>query len=270
VIPNGMSTESNKTGIDNIDAKNEDKLKKCEHYNIGCHILFECCGEYYSCRFCHDEKTTDSRLSKNSTYGVHEHDKLKMTHIMCRFCLNVQKFSDTCNKCQQKMGNYFCEKCKLLDLDDKGQFHCVKCGICRKGGKDNFIHCDKCGICVVKSDNHKCAYEIGGSCPICCEELFTSILATTSTNCGHWMHSECLTDFLKTDYRCPLCFKSLVDTTHLTTYLDTHVASTQMPDEYKDKLVDILCNDCGIKCTVKMHFYGNKCNKCGSYNTKLS
>lgn len=249
-------------------------LKKCEHYNVGCYILFGCCNEHYPCRLCHDEKTTDPCTFKNLppgslNYKIHEHDKSKMTHIICRFCLKEQKFSDTCMECGTKMGNYICNECKLLDLDDKGQFHCKGCGMCRKGGRDNFVHCYTCGICVAKSDDHKCAYKIGGTCPVCCEELFASLESTTPTKCGHWMHSECLKNLLKSDYRCPLCSKSLFDTSQLTSYLDTQIASTQMPDEYKDKMVDILCNDCETKCSVKMHFYGNKCNKCGSYNTKL-
>lgn len=43
-----------------------------------------------------------------------------------------------------------------------------------------------------------------------------------------------------------------------------------MPAEYRNVQVDVLCNDCGEKCTdLKFHFYGVKCVKCGSYNTRI-
>ena len=41
----------------------------------------------------------------------------------------------------------------------------------------------------------------------------------------------------------------------------------QMPDEYKDTLRRIMCNDCLHKSTVKFHILPGKCKKCRSYNT---
>lgn len=256
--------------IDNVDDDDDDKykiakLKNCEHYNVGCYLLFGCCNEYFSCRFCHDEKTTDHASYKNN---AHEHDKKKIQHMRCRYCLKDQPLTDTCIKCLNKMGNYFCRVCNFLDLDDKGQFHCKECGICRKGGKNNFFHCSVCGICVSKQKDHKCALKIDGFCPICFDTLFNSTISTTSTKCGHWMHTECMENYLKSDYRCPLCCKSLTDTTMLNAMLDEQIATTPMPDEYKDKMIDIICNDCGSFGTTKMHFYGSKCFKCAGYNTK--
>jgi RING finger/CHY zinc finger protein 1 len=42
-----------------------------------------------------------------------------------------------------------------------------------------------------------------------------------------------------------------------------------MPDEYKDKKVKILCNDCQERSEVTFHVLGAKCTKCHSYNTRL-
>ena len=36
-----------------------------------------------------------------------------------------------CEKCDTEFGWYFCEKCRLYDDEDKGQFHCEGCGLCR-------------------------------------------------------------------------------------------------------------------------------------------
>ena len=40
-----------------------------------------------------------------------------------------------------------------------------------------------------------------------------------------------------------------------------------MPEDYKDKKMVMLCNDCLEKSTVPFHIAGGKCSKCRSYNT---
>ncbi|GJN34855.1 hypothetical protein PR202_gb23555 [Eleusine coracana subsp. coracana] len=55
---------------------------------------------------------------------------------------------------------------------EKGQYHCYDCGICRIGGKENFFHCVKCGSCyaVALRDNHQCVENsMRQNCPICYE-----------------------------------------------------------------------------------------------------
>ena len=42
---------------------------------------------------------------------------------------------------------YFCSICVLFD-EEKGQYHCKGCGLCRLGGEDKFFHCDKCEMCL--------------------------------------------------------------------------------------------------------------------------
>jgi RING finger and CHY zinc finger domain-containing protein 1 len=267
---NIMSKSDITNGSDVKEKSIEDEqLKKCEHYDIGCHLIFDCCGLYYPCRFCHDNDTSNPRFYGGKLDLVHEHDKNKITQMICRYCLEIQELSDECKKCSKKMGNYFCKECKLLDLVDKGQFHCDKCGMCRKGGRDNYDHCDKCGICVSKSNDHKCAMTISGDCPICCENLFNSILSAVPMKCGHWMHAECFDKFRINDYKCPVCCKSMIDTKSMTEALDEIIKSQPMPKELQDKIVKIMCNDCGEISSCNFHFHGHKCSKCTSYNTKL-
>lgn len=43
----------------------------------------------------------------------------------------------------------------------------------------------------------------------------------------------------------------------------------EMDDEYKDKIQDILCNDCQAKSQVPYHFIYHQCSECKSYNTRL-
>ena len=43
-----------------------------------------------------------------------------------------------------------------------------------------------------------------------------------------------------------------------------------LPAELKDKKVDILCNECLTKTKdAPFHFFGIKCQNCGTYNTKM-
>lgn len=51
--------------------------------------------------------------------------------------------------------------------------------------------------------------------------------------------------------------------------LDSEIEATPMPDEFKNKVVGILCNDCGKKSQVIYHVLGAKCSECFSYNTRL-
>lgn len=53
---------------------------------------------------------------------------------------------------------YTCLVCNLFDDEDKNQYHCDGCGICRIGGKDRFFHCEVCNMCLpmqLKTDGHR-------------------------------------------------------------------------------------------------------------------
>jgi len=49
---------------------------------------------------------------------------------------------------------------------------------------------------------------------------------------------------LSSIFACPLCCHSTVDMTQQWLSLDAEVAATQMPEEYRDVTVWILCRDC--------------------------
>ena len=52
---------------------------------------------------------------------------------------------------------YFCLECKLFDDENKEQYHCKGCGICRIGDQSKFFHCDGCNMClpINLKGNHK-------------------------------------------------------------------------------------------------------------------
>ena len=237
---------------------------ECKHYDRKCIIITDCCNSEFSCRICHDNFY---ELHKNS----HKLKKEDVNKIKCKECNTIQDVSNICNNCNIKFGNYFCETCRLFDFNDKKQFHCDKCGICRVGGAENFYHFDTCNACINISlkDNHTCIKNcFETSCPVCYEDIFDSVKAITKLKCGHTIHIKCFNEMLSNSIiRCPLCNKSTIDCTQIFNNLDTQIENTIMPEQY-NYVVDIYCNDCSKESRTKFHILGHKCQHCGSYNTK--
>ncbi|KAG5566633.1 hypothetical protein RHGRI_002255 [Rhododendron griersonianum] len=140
------------------------------------------------------------------------------------------------------------------------------------GGKENFFHCNKCGCCYsnVIQDSHHCVERaMHHNCPVCFEFLFDTMKEVTVLPCGHTIHLECVKEMeLHFRYSCPVCSKSICDMSDVWEKLDREIASTPMPQLYQNKLVRILCNDCGETSVVHFHVVAHKCQKCKSYNTR--
>ena len=234
------------------------KIESCTHYNRDCSIISKCCDTKYSCRLCHDN------------YETHKIDRFKTTNIICNKCSRNQLVSNKCINCNIQFSKYFCSECKLWDSSDREIFHCDKCKICRVGKREDYIHCDICNGCMYKSiiDTHNCmnnTFDI--DCPICKENLLNSTIPSSILECGHSIHTMCLAELCKSDYKCPLCKKRIsgIDWTYYEDFIKTQV----MPDEYKNDKSNILCNDCGEKSITQYHFISHKCNNCNSWNTAL-
>ncbi|THG00332.1 hypothetical protein TEA_030056 [Camellia sinensis var. sinensis] len=118
--------------------------------------------------------------------------------------------------------------------------------------------------------NHKCLEKsLETNCPICCEFLFTSSATVRGLPCGHYMHSACFQAYACRNYICPICSKSMGDMAVYFGMLDALLATEELPEEYRDRLQDILCNDCERKGTARFHWLYHKCGLCGSYNTRV-
>ena len=87
--------------------------------------------------------------------------------------------------------------------------------------------------------------------------------------CGHTLHKKCFKELSKHKYQCPLCFKSFCDMWVHDRQLDSEIENTPMPEEFRDKKIKILCNDCSQKSEVSFHVLGAKCTLCHSYNTRV-
>lgn len=250
------------------DTAKLEHLYGCEHYRRRCKIRAPCCNHIFSCRHCHNEATSSLSNPKDR----HEIVRTDIKQVICSVCNTEQEVAQVCNKCGVKMGEYFCDICKFYDDDtSKQQFHCDSCGICRLGGREKFFHCEKCGSCyaIDMRDNHSCVENsMKNYCPVCYEYLFDSVKQATVMKCGHTMHMDCFREMAKQQqYRCPICSKTVIDTSHYWKMLDEEIEAVQMPEQYQYE-VSILCNDCNSTSKVAFHVVGHKCKQCASYNTR--
>ena len=121
---------------------------------------------------------------------------------------------------------------------------------------------------IAQKNNHQCvANRYQQDCAICMEDMHTSRIAPVALRCGHAMHSKCYNNYLRTQIACPLCKKSIIDPKLFEASMDMQLASMQMPAEYKDTKMLMLCNDCLTRSLCPFHIMGGKCKQCNSYNT---
>lgn len=241
----------------------EKQVLGCEHYKRNCKLLAACCGKLFTCRFCHD-RVSDHSMDRKAT-----------SEMMCMRCLKIQAVGPICSTpaCRQlPMAQYYCNICKFFD-DERTVYHCPFCNLCRlgKGLGIDFFHCMKCNCCLsLKLVNHKCLEKsLETNCPICCEFLFTSSATVRALPCGHYMHSACFQAYACKNYICPICSKSMGDMAVYFGMLDALLAAEELPEEYRDRIQDVLCNDCERKGTARFHWLYHKCGFCGSYNTRV-
>ncbi|KAL4359977.1 hypothetical protein AHAS_Ahas08G0131300 [Arachis hypogaea] len=227
----------------------------CQHYRRRCRIRAPCCNEIFHCRHCHNEAKDDIKIDPKLRHDLSRH---QIKQVICLLCGTEQEVQQNCISCGVCMGKYFCGICKLFDDDvSKKQYHCGGCGICRTGGSENFFHCDKCGCCqsTLLKNSHACVEKaMHHDCPVCFEYLFESMDEIAVLPCGHTIHINCMNEMRKhLQYACPLCSKSVCDMSKVWEKFDLEIAATPMPEQYQNKMVWILCNDCGRSGNVKYH-----------------
>jgi hypothetical protein len=237
----------------------------CQHYKRNCALKAECCGRFYTCRFCHDEASDHGDM-----------DRFAAKEVSCMKCGTEQPVSNKCvnGECGIVFAHYFCAVCKFFDDSKKNVFHCEKCGICRAGKSEDSFHCDKCNSCVKRKyqATHKCHEDaLRGNCPCCLEHLHSSVRPVLFMKCGHAMHSDCFDCYTRTKYTCPLCFKSLCDMSRYFKEVDKLLKLQTWKSESGDKDVEVKCNDCGGASRTRYHPWNlYKCGAgdgCESYNT---
>ncbi|KAG0447955.1 hypothetical protein HPP92_028068 [Vanilla planifolia] len=242
----------------------------CSHYRRRCKIRAPCCGEIFDCRHCHNEAKCSLDIDPLERHELPRHEVKK---VICALCGLEQDVQQSCVNCGVCLGKYYCAKCIFFDDDvSKNQYHCDGCGICRTGGAENFFHCNQCGCCcsIEMKDSHRCVEKaMHHNCPICFEYLFDSTKDICVLQCGHTLHLDCLKEMVSHfRFSCPVCSKTVCDMSNVWKRLDEEIASTPMPEMYKNRMITILCNDCGATSNVNFHVVAHKCLSCNSYNTR--
>lgn len=262
-----------------------DGVMGCAHYQRGCKIFAACCDRWFPCRFCHDaaySTANDARASVVSSLSVLSgghclEGPIHVPLILCMHCGTPQKPRSQCLSCNRTFGLYFCDVCRLWENQAHKAskiYHCPEpgCASCRVGPAADFYHCKGCDCCILKSleNSHKCIdKKLHSDCPICGEWMQTSALAIIFMPCGHAIHMECYRNHIENSYQCPICLKSVLNMTEHFKQLDEALALQELPDDFKNKKNNILCNDCERRSVAPFHFIYHKCSWCCSYNTKV-
>lgn len=231
----------------------------CTHYRRKCQVKFSCCGGVFGCVQCHNEVQS------------HRAKRKDLEAVICSDCKHQQdNMTNICSQCDTKFGEYFCGSCWLFD-EEKGQYHCDGCGLCRIGGRIDYYHCDTCEMCLPVSlkSTHKCIEKMShANCPVCQEYLHTSPNPCHIPPCHHLVHKHCFEGLLSNGhYYCPTCSKSLLDLSPLWQIMQSQIEKSPMQGRYKDLLVNVMCRDCSLPCQSQFHWIGLICSKCKGFNT---
>jgi RING finger and CHY zinc finger domain-containing protein 1 len=185
----------------------------------------------------------------------------------------MNSYSNKCNGCGVVFSEYHCSICNLWMSANEQPYHCLSCGFCRVGGRENFKHCDDCGMCIdaMLFDNHNCkAGKYDANCPVCQEDLFSSRQASHEMPCGHAIHWHCFKELTSFDTRCPVCKKTAETPEQMASTwsaIAMGIALQPVPPDLA-RLVNIICNDCEERdCERRWHFLGVRCMHCLSFNT---
>lgn len=118
------------------------KVYGCRHFTRRNRVLMPCCGTFVVCRMCHIQD--EQRL--------HEPRIEPVQTVLCMMCGEVQAKTQTCRKCGQCFGSYYCDICGITD-DTPGYDlrHCTQCNVCMPGLT---FHCNKCNSCVPATPDH--------------------------------------------------------------------------------------------------------------------
>jgi len=253
-----------KVSISKIPRK-EDGRFGCKHYVRKCALVPACCNEeenatpvLYMCRLCHDEKEG------------HTMDRYATKKVVCLLCNTMQDVGEKCVNCGETFAKYFCDVCKFYEDEDKNIYHCSDCNLCRLGRREDNQHCNRCGACIsVESfPKHKCREgSLDAHCPICTEYLFTSVEKVVILRCGHSLHHKCFQDYIKGDFRCPLCLKSVADfKPFFAKWEEMHREA--LPPDLANRMVYVACNDCQMKSYTPFRTQFMRCMHCSSHNTR--
>lgn len=277
----------------------------CNHYQRNCTMVSPCCGLAFGCRICHDDcpvlpppsETPPSMTWSNEAHRKrpkvekrrkslpmdfqeeethHTIDRFAIAEVICRECYTRQDSkTNHCQNCHIEFGEYHCDICNLWMSAGEDPYHCLDCGFCRVGGRENFTHCHDCGMCIdaLLFDDHNCkAGKYMSNCPVCQEDLFSSRSASHEMPCGHAIHWNCFRELTSFDTRCPVCKKTAETHDQMAPTWSAMAMGISLQPVPPDmaRVVNIICNDCEqADEDRRWHFLGVQCLKCSSFNTTV-
>ena len=185
----------------------------CPHYARSCKVRHPASGRLYTCRHCCEQDREMPMKEQDSPL-----DRYEVKEILCMKCNALQPVGENCcnPKCGTKFARWFCKYCNLFDDSPAKQiYHCPFCNVCRAGrglGID-YRHCMRCNACVSMAEKHEkrhncISQKLQGNCPICHEGMFQTIKPLRALRCGHVMHLQCFSMYVRSgQWTCPLCKK---------------------------------------------------------------
>eukprot|EP01102_Stenamoeba_stenopodia_P008163 TRINITY_DN2323_c0_g1_i2.p1 TRINITY_DN2323_c0_g1~~TRINITY_DN2323_c0_g1_i2.p1 ORF type:complete len:350 (+),score=63.17 TRINITY_DN2323_c0_g1_i2:160-1209(+) len=190
----------------------ERKILGCIHYQRSFKIKPVCCGQWTTCRLCHDHQNN------------HVMDRFATQEIFCMRCKTIQPVGRHCQSQQcrdERPVRHFCPICKLWEDNERKEiYHCANCGICRLGKQSSYVHCFRCNMCVHKYiyNTHNCkSGQTKQQCPVCNSSgpLWNSLQPIVFLPCGDAMHSNCAQQLIERNSPCPVCNMSIQELLHL-------------------------------------------------------
>jgi RING finger/CHY zinc finger protein 1 len=219
-------------------------------------------------------------LCHDATITEHSLDRFSVDTVKCIKCQTVQPPNGKCiqENCKNIFGEYYCDICHLFENNkDKEIYHCIDCGICRVGKKENYRHCIKCNHCIHmdSAENHKCFAGTWNDCPICIDTLKDSTRPLFLLPCGHGTHTECMNKYLLSDYRCPICKKSIGNMDHVWERIKNSLEGLRgnvniqlLSTDGQVLTKNCICNDCGENYEIEKNVFNMySCPKCFSFNS---
>ncbi|KAH0574298.1 CHY zinc finger domain-containing protein [Spironucleus salmonicida] len=234
----------------------------CTHYLRNCSKQCFDCKKIYPCRLCHDDNED------------HELPREKTEFFSCNICLKLTKPGITCELCNTKFGEFYCDICKLvcgIGPEAKPNYHCSGCGCCMVGIQAENTHCEICESCYPSSfiKEHKCLQEIG-NCVVCLGTLKKSIYGAIVLNCNHGLHEHCYDELMAQGlFSCPVCRRFLpvegdVD------FVKSHFKKIYLKTfQIGRKALTVQCNDCMTKFSAFEHPEIYYCNTCDNFNCQI-
>ncbi|KAG5562661.1 hypothetical protein RHGRI_005398 [Rhododendron griersonianum] len=255
----------------------------CPHYRRRCRIRAPCCNEIFDCRHCHNEAKNGINVDQKHRHDIPRH---LVQQVICSLCGTEQEVSHDLVWFGKSVSVVACvwedtsvrlASC-LMTIYQRSSIIAMDVAYAGLAGgriSSIAINAVRCCYSVLLKNCHPCVEgAMHHDCPVCFEKtavqyLFESRNDVIVMPCGHTIHKSCLKEMQEHyQYACPLCSKSVCDMSKVWEKFDVEIAATPMPELYQNKMVWILCNDCGSTSEVQFHIVGQKCPNCKSYNTR--